>query len=184
MWTDFLIFGSVAFWLFAIIAVFCIGIALETTHEDSDDTGGGLTSTIILIVFVAVYYLLGSSEHIHQLFKYIGANILEFISIIIAYFAIGVVWSFFKWFFFLRTRLAYLESRYYAQKSESDIPLAKNNKNRIASWITYWMISMAGTLLNDAVRKGVSFIIDSLSGWYDKMSRSAFEGYIKPNQEN
>jgi len=180
MWTDFLIFGGVAFWIFAAIVAAFLIFAMESTTDSREDTGGGFAATIIVVLTLVLYYFFGSNEHINSLFKFIFNQFWLFFGFTVLYLAVGVVWSFFKWFFFLRQRRDYLQL--YGKFKQDEIPLAKNNKNRISTWITFWPFSGLWTLINDPIRKAVSFIVDSFSGWYDRMSKSAFEGYVKPKE--
>lgn len=49
-------------------------------------------------------------------------------------------------------------------------PLASNKKSIITSWISYWPVSFAGTLLNNPFRKFFEWIYGNLSGYYDKIT--------------
>jgi len=49
-------------------------------------------------------------------------------------------------------------------------PLASHKKSIITSWISYWPVSLAGTLLNNPFRQFFEWIYSNLSGYYDKIT--------------
>jgi hypothetical protein len=49
-------------------------------------------------------------------------------------------------------------------------PQASDKKSVITSWISYWPVSLAGTLLNNPFRKFFEFIYSNISGFYDKIT--------------
>lgn len=55
------------------------------------------------------------------------------------------------------------------------IPLTKDRKSLIVSWIGYWPLSLIGTLLNDPFRRFFGFIFESVSSFYDKITNSQTE---------
>ena len=50
-------------------------------------------------------------------------------------------------------------------------PLASKKKSIITSWISYWPVSLAATLLNNPFRQFFEWIYDNISGIYDKISK-------------
>jgi len=51
-------------------------------------------------------------------------------------------------------------------------PIASEKKSTIISWISYWPISLIGTLANNPFRKLFEFIYSSLSTYYDKITNT------------
>lgn len=49
-------------------------------------------------------------------------------------------------------------------------PEGVNNKASITAWITYWPLSVIGTLLNNPLKKLVGWIYNQVSGIYDEIS--------------
>jgi hypothetical protein len=182
MISDFITSGTIGFVIFTILFLVFIIAALEVDTYTEKDKGGGFLATVIVIGAFVCYYFFGSSQQIHDLFFYFKAHIGIAIGFFLLYFVFGVVWSFFKWFFFLRRRRDNLLNIHRVKANGlniDDIPLAKDNTNRLASWITYWPFSAIWTLLNDPVRKFVRFLVETFGGFYDRMSQSAFEGHVK-----
>jgi len=54
---------------------------------------------------------------------------------------------------------------------------ANNKKSLIVSWIAYWPMSIAATLLNDPIRRFMSFIYDRISGIFQRMSNSSTKDF-------
>ena len=67
------------------------------------------------------------------------------------------------------------------------IPQAGEKKSLIVSWISYWPLSLAATLLNNPFRKFFEWIYSLVSGIYDKMGASEakkmMSGFEKPVSE-
>ena len=59
-------------------------------------------------------------------------------------------------------------------------PVGLEYKSLIISWISYWPLSVIGTLLNNPFRRLFEWIYDSLSGFYDNIANKhrneAFKG--------
>ena len=50
-------------------------------------------------------------------------------------------------------------------------PMASRKKSVITAWISYWPVSVAGTLLNNPFRQFFEWIYGNLSGYYDKITK-------------
>jgi len=51
-----------------------------------------------------------------------------------------------------------------------------DKKSLLVSWISYWPMSIASTLLNDPVRRLMSYIYDRISGIFQRMSVRSTKG--------
>ena len=49
-------------------------------------------------------------------------------------------------------------------------PLASKKKTVITAWISYWPVSLAGTLLNNPFRQFFEWIFSNLTGYYNKIT--------------
>jgi hypothetical protein len=49
-------------------------------------------------------------------------------------------------------------------------PVASEKKTIITAWISYWPMSLVGTLLNNPFRQFFEWLYDNLSGYYDKIT--------------
>lgn len=66
---------------------------------------------------------------------------------------------------------------YMKYSTESIIPLATSNKDRLVSWIIWWPTSALWTLINDPIRKLAEKLYGSLQGIYSKISQRAFKDF-------
>lgn len=185
---EFLIFGTVWFWILFLGASFLIIWFLENALGRSKDSGGGMLSTITLIAAIAVYYFLGSSQDVINFFLYVKDHPIFSLLRVGAYIGIGLVWSIFKWYFFLRNKAESLTAQmdeYPASTSfsEKDFPKAKDNKARIISWMSYWPFSAFWTLLNEPIKKTYKYIYSKIEGLYDKMTEKIFAELKKKIQD-
>jgi len=53
-------------------------------------------------------------------------------------------------------------------------PLASQHKGTITGWMAFWPFSFVGTLLNDPVRRIVTFMFRHFKALYQKMSDRIF----------
>jgi len=177
-----LLFGTLWFWVLVAVASILIIFFLERALDDEyHDTGGGFPSTITILIFIALYYFLGSKQDVYDFFAYMRDYPWFTIGRVAAYIGIGVIWSIFKWYFFLQNKKYQLtkkmEDREIDEINESDIPQAKKNKARIISWMSYWPFSMLWTLINEPVKKTFRFIYSKIEGIFQKMSDRIFKDF-------
>ena len=176
-----LIFGTVWFWILLVVSAGLIIWFLESALDETEDYGGGLFSTLTIAAVFALYYFFGSREDVQAFFIYIKDNPGFALARVGIYIGIGLVWSIFKWYFFLQNKKEYLLKKFEENKSERwspiserDIPKAANNKNRIITWMSYWPLSAFWTLINEPVKKLFKFIYSKIESLYEKMSDSTF----------
>jgi hypothetical protein len=62
---------------------------------------------------------------------------------------------------------------------ETITPKGIDNKAKIVSWISYWPLSLIGTLLNDPFRRFFEWVYESVSGVYDKITKRLQNKYIQ-----
>lgn len=159
------IVGTIWFWILVAVASVFIIISLENNWGGTGATLTFLAAFMALVVF-------GGKEDLKALGGFLFQSPKQSILYILAYFGIGVVWSFVKWYFFL------LNWRDKLLKQESvdayDIPKAKHEYGRIISWMSYWMFSMAWTIVNDPVKRTFKFLFARLEGVYQKIADKMF----------
>jgi hypothetical protein len=185
--------GTIWFWLLLFID-FCIITALVENES-------GVWATIVF---------LGSLFGLNFLWKLpiidsVKANPGHTALLVLSYFAIGVVWSIIKWYFFVHNKMVkynnykaeflkdqkadamtpelaakfmdHLGSRYDARNEgiTGAAPLAREHKASLTRWGTYWPFSIIGTLLNDVVRRTWEYIYELLQTTYQRMSEAIFK---------
>jgi hypothetical protein len=56
-------------------------------------------------------------------------------------------------------------------------PMAIRNKGRIMAWMSFWPFSMAGTIINDPIRRLFNFLFNQFKALYQKMSDKVFASH-------
>ena len=69
-----------------------------------------------------------------------------------------------------------LRKKKYKNTILCDTPKAADYKGTIVAWMSWWPVSMVGTLLNDPVRKFLNFTYTRLSGFYQKIANKIVPG--------
>lgn len=139
----------------------------------------GWTTITILGCVAAVQFF-----HIFDILLFAKTNVIQTLSYVISYIAIGVVWSFVKWFSFLVNERNKNREWLKGELKRTDrswsrpvlnIPQAADNKGRIIAWISYWPFSFIGTLLNDPFKKAINFIFNQFKSLYQRMANSLYK---------
>lgn len=171
---EFLIYGTLWFWLLVAGTIGYIIFCLETSLDNIDrDNGGGFKSTVAIVVAITLYAIFGSFEHVKDLFSYVIHNPSTILLFFGAYVFLGVVWSVVKWYFFLLNVKEDLKDKNYTHILDH-IPTAKKNKARIMSWMMYWPLSGVWTLINDPMRRAFQVVFRKIESKFDAISNSVF----------
>jgi hypothetical protein len=153
-----------------------------------------LVSTVITAHFV----------HLIDLVSVVRLHFVSSVLYMLAYLAIGIVWSFVKWFSFLlsfrdeyRRRKeeflfknqyannfdgneAFIKSACYSNFHDNTLthkPLVSRNKARIVAWMSFWPFSLVGTFINDPARKLFNFLFNRFKALYQRMSDTVFASH-------
>jgi hypothetical protein len=118
-----------------------------------------------------------------------------------AYFVIGFIWSFAKWWIFVnsiaekyRVKREEFIGNYTAQyqsavpsqslawnlevlRSGIEKPTVAKYKSKITVWVMYWPLSVIWSLIDDFVKKAFRQIITSLQRFYQFISDKAFKKF-------
>lgn len=188
-WAAF-IFGS--FWWYIVTGGFFIWAIVLTEKE-----------SVVWVVFSLFFYLvfLSTLGKIY-VFSYLLREPLKSFLWIIGYFAVGVIWSFIKWwlkvteaadkykeekekFFkeFEANTKAFRKSdcvikqwqSHIEYKNELHKPIASHNKKRISVWIIYWPFSFIWSLLHDIVRRIFEQFVIRFQKFYQGISDRAYK---------
>ena len=184
----FFLIGTLWFWILFGVASCLIIFFLEDSLRYSRDNGGGTKSTFVILAALVLYYFLGSRQDVIDLFTFVKDHPFLTLARIGMYIGIGVVWSFFKWFFYLTNIKEKLLAKYkdigknLSEVSEYEIPSARYNKSRIITWMSYWPFSALWTLINEPFKKTFKFIYSKIEGLFQAMSDRIFKDFKKPNQ--
>jgi hypothetical protein len=183
-------FGGIAFWILAVIVFGIIAALVENEN--------GTWATITFIASLAGLNFLYKLPIIATIKLNPGKTAV----LVLSYFAAGVVWSIVKWALYLHNKLAAYNDykakfladnkaevltgelavklqekldSLYNNSISAKAPEAREHKGDLTRWATYWPFSIAGTLLNDVVRKAWDHIYNLLQGTYQAISKAIFK---------
>lgn len=180
--------------LFVLFVIECL--LLEVEHWG--------WATVTLILSGIAVQLLG----IANIWGFVTHHTVDALLYVLGYLAVGVVWSFIKWFSFLmgfRDRYREVKTEFFAShgvpldqalnKEQAEAfhhtlwrqswngyrgvnlskrPSATNNKRRITAWMSFWPFSMAGTIINDPIRRLFKFLFNQLKASYQRIADHVF----------
>lgn len=182
----FFLIGTLWFWILFGVASCLIIFFLEDALRYNRDIGGGTKSTLVILGALTLYYFLGSRQDVIDLFTFVKDHPFLTLGRIGIYIGVGVVWSFFKWYFYLtnvKEKLLYKYNNDLSKVYDYEIPVASSNKSRIITWMSYWPFSALWTLINEPFKKTFKFIYSKIEGIFQAMSDRIFKDFKKPNQQ-
>lgn len=187
-------FGGIIFWL--ILAAYVIAVILCIESDGKSILSWPITLTLVLAGLFYLMYRAPLAE------RFGGFTLGGALSVFGLYLVAGIVWSFFKWFKFLKNakkkydkevlrvedvnkdKKAKGQDKYCIPPPNIEyyIPLASENKEQLSCWILFWPFSglryMMGNLLVDLLHA----ITDAFAGTYNKISYKIF-GYTPAAQQ-
>jgi hypothetical protein len=184
---DFLL--TLAFWPSALVLAF-IGVLAWSTHKE--DTVAALAATVIF--GVGIWTLTGAN-----FLSWVYNNPLTLLWQAVAYVAIGVLWSNFKWRKHMKSDEVQRELRdgYARMKPGATLEDFRRsvwfpreaepsaNKGAIVSWLSLWPFSVIGFVAGDVILRMFERIYDTLSGLYEGITlRSVPERPATPEDNN
>lgn len=132
---------------------------------DSNKSGFALTT---LFFGGLIYHYTINSLIIPAAWAFICLNPGLMFTCISAYFLIGLMWSFFKWFLHVKK-----EQSMGATKESCSIQ-PKYYTDTIVTWMAYWPFSVILFILHDALSRFYKWIYSKVSGVYEKITSSVF----------
>jgi hypothetical protein len=160
----FFIFGSLWFWLLSVIAVVFV-----MYHVENDDEGSSVIATVGLIAFLLLCYFMGNDASFKNFFMYAKENPGIVLSGIILYFVLGTVWSFVKWYIYIKKEKA-------RKGSSFDVNHYKlgdyDNSSKILSWMSYWPLSLIWNFIDQPIKRTFKWIMLSMEKRYDAIVKN------------
>jgi hypothetical protein len=136
-------------------------------------TGGYIIAGIIWSIIKWKSYISRSARH----FEYLKTKFTTEIG------QIGANWI--RWIAWLDKDSHKLNNAHFYERDEPEDIVRKltinanEKKPVIVSWIAYWPMSIAATLLNDPIRRLMSYIYDRISGLFQRMSNNSAKNLSK-----
>lgn len=177
--------GTFWFWVLACATILVLFVFIETNKP-------GL-ATVSLIAVFAILAFFGD----FNILTWATEHPRGFVFACSIYVAVGIGWSFGKWWFFVhdkserrkRAHTAFLEQHQMTQMhpelvyqwshslafNETRKPRAREHIDRLVLWSCYWPWSFVWTMLNDPVRKLFRSLVEQLHGWYDAVATRAYD---------
>lgn len=167
-----LTFGGILFWCLIALIFFIVLVS----HEWDDEAQFGWPITTLLIGGIVMYFCYKSDWN--NVLTELNFRKLLIFSII--WLVIGLAWSFFKWFKFVRKKYKKFKESYPAKVDVEDvkyryIPKVSDNKEQITTWIVFWPFSVIRYALESLLKDFFNGIIKMFTGWYDRITISQFK---------
>lgn len=173
--TSFVFLGTMAFWGLMVTAALMILCTVETSTSGKGRMFGPVLTTVItsfLLVCINRHDIL---TLIHGM---TWSGVLVFGG---SYFVAGLIWSFFRWFTFVKKRYQWYKRSHgndpdFEKAKKSNIPLAKEHKEELSAWIVFWPFSMIRYVLGDLFKDLINAIVTTFQKTYNSIAQKVFEG--------
>jgi hypothetical protein len=165
----FLLFSGWTLYLTIIALILIFGIfekALRPAYHYKND-GGGIMLTLVF-VFYLIWIFVFNLDLLKHILSFIQSKPLTFLLFIITYSVLGVLWSLIKWVLYLKDIKEFLGGTW----ERFGRPLAKNNSNKIITWMAYWPFSIVWDLIDRPFIRGFKWIQKNTAGLYDKIAKT------------
>jgi len=123
------LFGTFWFWALIVLSVIIV-IRLAETFEDWDDEPSEYWAGFVILLTLILLAIFGNWEFFRSILIWIQYNPFVFVGYLILYVIIGIAWSFFKWYGYLRKKRNYFREKKY---KNPEIPKFQDNVSRIVS---------------------------------------------------
>jgi hypothetical protein len=129
-------------------------------------TDHGIWGAFSLVVALAIYSLIAGIETVSGGITYVVQHPLQVGLGALLYLVVGTIWSFFKYYSFIRQG-----KRDGVSKA---VLAASNNTSLVITWMAYWPISAVLHVVGDGVRRLFIWIYDQVSGVYDSILNKVY----------
>jgi hypothetical protein len=112
---------------------------------------------------------MGNDASFKNFFMYAKENPGIVLSGIILYFVLGTVWSFVKWYIYIKKEKA-------RKGSSFDVNHYKlgdyDNSSKILSWMSYWPLSLIWNFIDQPIKRTFKWIMLSMEKRYDAIVKN------------
>lgn len=155
----------------AILALAAVGIMVSVYN------GRGKYATWITIVLGALSLFSGGA-----LWHFVANIGFGSIVVLLVYFALGILWSFVHWYFYVRQLVDKWNENFDPESKRHtpfNPPNMRYNVGKIVAWITYWPFDIIPLVLTGPLRRFGNWCVDSLSGIYDGIATWVTKRFMK-----
>lgn len=126
----------------------------------------GVWGTFSLIVAIACYGVITGWQSLYNIWSGVINSPVKTGLIILGYILAGVIWSFFKYYSYVR------EKKRIGVKKE--YVFAARNTGRVMTWMAYWPILAILHVCGDGLYKLYRWVYDQVSGVYDAILNKVY----------
>lgn len=168
------LFGTLWFWILVAVELVIIVTSLEQEYTNS-------LGWFSFVVFLCLLYFFGNSTSFNGFFQYITHNPTSIIPYFISYVVIGVFWSLYKWYLYVKDKAA----PYYPENGTTHYGIsdtyfnAGKNKERIINWMMYWPISGLWFLINQSIKRFFQYIYNSIINQYQNIGDKIYKDVME-----
>lgn len=179
------VFGSFWFWILVVAGALLVVYFIDGVDDRNGESDPFYVSgaTITLLVVLLILQFLSDVRP----FTYVYHHPLSALLFVLGYLIAGVLWSFVKWYSYLRNwsdKYKREKAEYFARpKNDSPdgrdywnrlhrgtLPTAKENKSRIIAWMSYWPWSLIWTFINDPIKRAFRALYRELQQTYQRIA--------------
>lgn len=155
-------------------------ICIAVTIEDRERTKVGWPTIFVCLALFMLY--LWSNSFIMSFFRW--GNLYK----VGIYILIGLIWSLFMWFRFVKTMADRWEqyklnmsTKSYQQDVSSFRPIVSENKQQITGWIIFWPFSVIRYFLGSLIKDLGDWVVARMTILYNKITHSQFKRFDNEN---
>jgi len=143
----------------------------------------GSVAAVTLVITLGV---LQFWQHV-DILGFVQTHALEVAGGAVVYFAVGILWSIIKWYWYVGDEVNRVKDQRSANQSDESwkeelkrrIPSPARYKDRIMRWIGYWPISVFWFVVHDLVMDVLNFLYNRFAGVYRKITEAAITRLMK-----
>jgi len=159
-----------------LIILLALLIALTALAETDN---GGIGFWVMVTVFAIFEFWLykGCMDPIGMYIVY-NPGIVVFG--VVAYIILGVLWSFCKWYMYLKDYKREFDTYHAKWKTDNPTPESsrinpKENKSRLISWMAYWPLSACWFIMHKPFTRLYNWIFEKVSKTYQQIADKVFK---------
>lgn len=119
-------------------------------------------SMVLVTTWVATLFYLGKID-ISQ------ANWVDTLLLVMAYIIVGIIWSGYKWFLYIKERKSEHDAKHKSYPFVA--PKSSSKVEEISVWILFWWLSMLSYVFSDMITD----LVKRLGGFYNKIAEYALK---------
>lgn len=129
-------------------------------------TDHGIWGAFSLVVAVLTYDLVTGTNSATTGIAYVMSHALQVTLSVVGYLVAGTIWSFFKYYSYVRQGKRDGISKTYLS--------ASSHTSLVITWMAYWPVSIILHVVGDGVRRLFIWIYDQVSGVYDSILNKVY----------